>query len=395
MVTPRAAGWTLSLVSALLIAPLAWAADAPLPVPSDEEDEETTAPGSSPAATPAPAPGAAPATAGTPAPAGEEAKPQEPPPPFAHVGGKEISGMDYVMSLERGVRQKFYHGKVPQQEMAQFQRDVGAKLIDRVLLQEEADKRGIKADDKTVEEMIAQYDKRYADSPMWKQNREAMLPGLRQELTTRSVVSQLEKQVRGVPEPTEEQVQAYYDSHPDKFTEPEDQKVSLILLKVDPGAGPAAWQAAQEQATDLVKRLRAGKADFAELAQLHSGDATAEKGGKMGTMHKGTLAEPAEAALAKIQPGEITDPVVVLEGVAIFRLEDRAPAEKIPLAKAKPRATDLLKRELSEQAWTGLLAQLRAATTIQINEKDYYLPLAPEPPATGAGAKSTKPPKHP
>jgi parvulin-like peptidyl-prolyl isomerase len=201
-----------------------------------------------------------------------------------------------------------------------------------------------------------------------------VLPGLKGKLEHDNVMEQLVTKVKAVPAPTPEQLQKYYDEHKDKFTNPEQSRVRVILLKVDPSAPKPQWDGAKEEGAAIVKRLRAG-ADFAELAHLHSGDESSKRGGDMGFMHRGTLPEVAQSALDAIKPGEVTEALVLLEGVAVFRLEERKAAEVRPLADVRERARDLYLRDKGEEAWTALLARLRRETPVQLDESR-YLPLA-------------------
>ncbi|MBF0610681.1 MAG: hypothetical protein G8345_16045 [Magnetococcales bacterium] len=319
--------------------------------------------------------GEAPASENTPAAAATAPKA----PPFAVVDGQEISGERYRMALQQGMQQKYYHGQIPAGELAKTQRDVGNQLIDRLLLLKEAEKRGLKADQEEISKATAQYDQRYANSPVWKENREKMLATVVEELTARSVLKQLEQEVRKVADPTPAEVEAYYRARPERFTEPEDRKISVILLRVDPSAGSEAWSKAQEEAKDLVKKLRGGS-DFAEMARIHSGDTeSAEKGGQMKKTHKGMLAPSVEAAVDKMKVGEISEPITVLEGVVIIRLDKKVPPTLMDYDDdARKRSTKHILEERSDQAWQGLKTRLRNEASIQINEKDYYAPMPPE-----------------
>ena len=297
-------------------------------------------------------------------------------PPFATVDGKVISFQEYRMAMIQAVRSRFYHGKIPQGKMASLQREVGQDVVDRVLLLKEAKRLGIEPDRDEIEKTLEGYDKRYAESKQWKKDREKILPELRKKLEDDSVLKKLEKRIKSSPAPSEKEVRAFYEANLDKFTEPEQVKVSVILLKVDPSSPQEVWDEAIKEAEGIVKRLRAG-ADFAELAKIHSGDSSAEKGGDMGYLHRGMLAEAAHAALDKISIGEVTDPVSLLQGIAVFRLDDRKPSWFNEFEKVKSRARDLLVRDLSEKAWSDLKARLRQNAVIEINES-YYLPLSEE-----------------
>jgi peptidylprolyl isomerase len=303
-----------------------------------------------------------------------ESRAADAPPVFAHVGDAVISQKEYDDAFAVAARAKFYHGKPPQLEVAKLQREVGDALVNEVLLLREAKRRNLQPDAAAVKREIDSYEARYRASEAWQKNKATMLPPLKKRLEQNSMLDQLSAAVRKVPEPKPAQVQAYYEQHKDKFTEPEQVKLSMILLKVDPSAAQPMWNGALEEGGAIAKRLRAG-ADFAQLAQLHSGDASASKGGQLDYIHHGMLPEPAQLAIDKLQPGAISDPVQVLEGVAVFRLDERKTARLNPLPAVQQRAHDLLLRDQSDRAWADLLARLRKEQPARIDDSR-YLPLA-------------------
>lgn len=81
--------------------------------------------------------------------------------------------------------------------------------------------------------------------------------------------------------------------------------------------------AKEEEAKDLVEKIRAG-ADFAELAKQHSGDGgSKEKGGMLGYFGRGQMVPQFEQAAFALKKGEISDPVKSQFGWHIIKLEDR------------------------------------------------------------------------
>jgi parvulin-like peptidyl-prolyl isomerase len=293
---------------------------------------------------------------------------------FAKVGEVVITQQEFDAAFAQAARAKFYHGKPPQEEVAKLQREVAQSLVDDILLAQEARRRNIGADEAAVQKSIAEYDERYRDSAQWKANRAGVLPGLRAKLEHDSVQERLQAQVKAAREPSAAQLQGYYESHQDKFTSPQQVHLQLILLKVNPSSPQAQWDAAREEGATIVRRLRAG-ADFAELARLHSGDGSAQRGGDLGFVHRGMLPEGAEAAVDQLQPGQTSDAVPVLEGIAILRLQARKPPVLNPIDAVRPRLRDLYLRETSDQAWTAFLARLRQENPVRLDESR-FLPLA-------------------
>jgi parvulin-like peptidyl-prolyl isomerase len=295
---------------------------------------------------------------------------------FAVVGEKSISFQDYRAALAAGMRQKFYHAKPPEGEEARFQREVGDQLVNQALLLDEAKRRGIEPDSSKIEETVSGYDRRYQDSEQWKANRERLLPGLRERLERQSLLERLERAVRTAPASSEDGVRAYYAAHPELFTEPEQVRLSLILLKVDPSSPRQVWDQAREEAGRIHQRLQKG-ADFAELARLHSADPSSAKGGDLGYVHRGMLPETIQReVIDTLKPGAASAPVTLLEGVAIVRLDGQRPARRHVFEDVRARAADLWAREQGEQAWKRLIAELRSRTRIQIDESR-FLPLPP------------------
>lgn len=287
---------------------------------------------------------------------------------FARVGGKVISVREYESALAAGLRARFYHGRPPEGETARFGREVGETLVLQVLLAAEAERRAIEPDREAIAKQLAEYEWRYADSEQWQRTRADILPRLTADLEGRSRVKRLEAAVRALPEPSEADARAYYESKSALFTEPEQVRLSLILLKVDPAATPAVWARAGAEAERLLARLREGE-DFAKLARAHSADPSASQGGDLGYVHRGMLPETIERQFVDgLQPGQLSAPAKLLEGIAIVRMDARKPARLREYDEVARNARELLQRSRADEAWAKLKADLRAGATVWLDE---------------------------
>jgi len=270
---------------------------------------------------------------------------------YAKVGDSIITLEEYNQSFQRTVRQKFYHSKPPEGELDVVRKAVADELITRQLLLQEAARRGLKADETAINRTLDQYDQQYASSARWQQQRDVLLKKLQKKLSDEDVLQQLQNQVRNIAPPTDVQLKKYYQENPQKFTEPMQQKLSLILLVVDPSSPKDIWDAAMKEGQSLVKELRNGKA-FAELARMHSGDVSAGQGGDMGYIHREMLSEAAQKVVDELKVGEFSDAVRVLQGVAILRLDDRRSERLREYKDVAERARGLWLRDKSESAWS-------------------------------------------
>lgn len=263
----------------------------------------------------------------------------------------------------------FFHGSVPEEKLATVRGEVARQLIDRTLLRQEAKRRDIKPDASWIKQREDEITRPYRSNPQWETNKEQLLTTLRAQLAEDSMLYRLESTVKQVPEPNDAEVQHYYKTHADKFTTPERIRVSMILLRVEPWSPDTAWQAAHDEAVRLIDRLKkSDRNKFAELAQLHSGDESAAAGGDLGYVHKGMLTDEAQQVLDQMNTGDISDPVQVLKGIAIFRLDERVKPVLNSFDDSKVRAQGLLTREIKERAWEKFLVDLRANTRTRVND---------------------------
>lgn len=289
-------------------------------------------------------------------------------PLYATVNGKPITQKEFHVAYGNYLRQKYYHGQVPEDQLAEAKKEVSNLLIERILLLDDAKRRGLSPNTAQISKTIAAYENRYAASPEWQEKRSTLLPGLKQQLEEQDLLTQMEAIGHTVSEPSDEATRQYYKTHAELFTEPEKMRLHTILLKVDPSASKAQWDAAREEATRLIAKLGAGENSFEELATLHSHDKSSEKGGDMGYLHRGMIPDPVQTQIDAQPLGKIGTPIDVLEGVAIFRLDERIPAKLMAYEDVKGRAGELLKREQTDNAWKTFTSALRAAATIKIVE---------------------------
>jgi peptidyl-prolyl cis-trans isomerase SurA len=94
--------------------------------------------------------------------------------------------------------------------------------------------------------------------------------------------------------------------------------LSEIVLPVD---NPAQGERVAQDAARLVQTLREG-ASFASLAQQVSAAASAERGGDLGWIGASAMPPDLVAALERLEPGEISDPMGSPIGYHVFWLRD-------------------------------------------------------------------------
>ena len=116
-----------------------------------------------------------------------------------------------------------------------------------------------------------------------------------------------------------------------------------ILLR--PG-GQLSQTAARAQLATYKTQIESGRADFAQLAQQHSQDASAASGGDLGWVAPGMFVPEFEEVMNKLQPGQIAEPLVSRFGVHLVQVLARREA---PITERELR--DLVRNSLREKKY--------------------------------------------
>jgi peptidyl-prolyl cis-trans isomerase D len=124
------------------------------------------------------------------------------------------------------------------------------------------------------------------------------------------------------PVATEAILQKRYDDQVARFKTAERRQASHILIEVEGGANASAdkQKAALAIATGILERARKGE-DFAELARVNSKDlGSANQGGDLGFLEKGTSEPAFESKLFSMKAGEISEPVLTSQGYHVIKI---------------------------------------------------------------------------
>ncbi len=117
----------------------------------------------------------------------------------------------------------------------------------------------------------------------------------------------------------------------------------------------------EEDAKAIIAKLKGG-AKFEELAKQSKDAGTASNGGDLDWFSPGMMVEPFSEAVSKLQKGQITEtPVKTQYGYHVIRLDDVRQAKFPTLEEAKPQITE----QLQQQKWQNYQAELKKKAKIQ------------------------------
>ncbi|HEX8711760.1 MAG TPA: peptidylprolyl isomerase [Terracidiphilus sp.] len=161
----------------------------------------------------------------------------------------------------------------------------------------------------------------------------------------------------GVPQPTQQQIQQYYNDHKSQYQVPEEVDSRHILISVPANANDKQVADAKAKADSILKQLKSG-ADFAAMAKKYSDDPGSKaKGGELGFVQKGTMVPSFDNAIFTQPVGEIT--IVRSQfGFHIVQVEGRHPAHEQAMNEVLPEIQATLIQQQTAAAESNYAQQL-------------------------------------
>jgi peptidyl-prolyl cis-trans isomerase D len=153
----------------------------------------------------------------------------------------------------------------------------------------------------------------------------------------------------GVPQPTQQQIQQYFNAHESEYSVPEQARSRHILISVPAGADAAKDAAAKAKAEGILKQLQAG-GNWADLAKKNSDDpGSKDAGGELGFAQRGRMVPEFDAALFGQKIGDVK--IVKSQfGYHIVQVEERSTAHAQSLSEVQPTIQATLIRQNEAQA---------------------------------------------
>lgn len=118
---------------------------------------------------------------------------------------------------------------------------------------------------------------------------------------------------------------------------------------------------------ELRDRVVNGRASFEALARQHSQDGSASQGGDLGWASPGRYVPEFEQVLERLQPGEISPPVVSRFGVHLIQLLERRQATLDP-REQREMLRNVVRAQKTEKDYDTWLQELRGRTYVEYRE---------------------------
>lgn len=161
----------------------------------------------------------------------------------------------------------------------------------------------------------------------------------------------------GVPQPTQQQIEQYYNDHKSQYQVPEEVDSRHILISVPSNASDKQVADAKAKAESVLKQLKSG-ANFAAMAKKYSDDpGSKDKGGELGYVQKGTMVPSFDNAIFTQPVGDLT--IVRSQfGFHIVQVEGRHTAHEQALNEVLPEIQATLIQQQTAAAESNYAQQL-------------------------------------
>ncbi|NIM96965.1 MAG: hypothetical protein GTO24_02415 [candidate division Zixibacteria bacterium] len=292
---------------------------------------------------------------------------------LATINGQDVELFAFQYYYDQALRQaEQEQGDVDEETAVQIRDEVWNNMVNEILLNQEAQKRGIRITDTELYEYMRRYPpKELQEHPSfqtedgqfdyqrylqalndprvpWAQVESMIRPNLQLARLQQSILALVrvtdeelrefyqdenEKvKVKYILVPTYEfqkedipvgdtEINAYYQRHKGEFKADPTANLSYVFFEKKPGQ--ADEEETRQRLLEIKEEILQGE-DFAEMALDYSEDnASAKNGGDLGWFGKGMMVAPFEETAFALNPGEISDPVNTRFGWHLIKVEDK------------------------------------------------------------------------
>jgi peptidyl-prolyl cis-trans isomerase SurA len=309
----------------------------------------------------------------------------------ARINNRIITRTEFQRSRDQVLAEARQQNPPPEESrLAEMEQNVLRDLIDQQLLVQKGDDLGINVDtdlikreDELRKEMNLPSIEALQDAARAQGvSFEEFKDNLRSNILTQKVI---QSEVGGHINIAPEEVKAFYEQHKAEMEQPEEVRLSEILVAPEAKSGeqpsPESLAAAKEKAEQALAALKSGKS-FNEIAQKYSTGPTAAQGGDLGYFKRGMLAKELEDKTFALKAGDLTEVIRTKQGFVVLRVDDHRPPGIPPLKSVETQINEQLYYQKLQPALRTYLTKLREDAFIDI--KSGYVD-------SGASPNQTKP----
>lgn len=234
-------------------------------------------------------------------------------------------------------------------------------VIERVLINQEAQKNGGKVPEEEIEAALAKIKEQYTDTKeLYKALDVKDDAGIKEQIEMQMRVEKTLSEVcKDLPEPPQAEIKEYYEKNAEQFQTAESARVAHIVKYVN-------WQTDEETAfkaiTEAHDELKNG-APFEAVVDKHTD--CSDNGGDLGNVTRGQMVEEFEDVVFNMGAGDVSDVFRSRFGFHIAKVYDRKAAAVAELKEVKDQIISTLQEQMRSKAIDEFIDSLKAKAKIE------------------------------
>ncbi len=284
----------------------------------------------------------------------------------AKVNGETISTEDVNAQLEQLKKQypNMFTGADGEGRLLDFKQRIVDNLVNAKLVEQAAKDKGIDVADSDIDKQIEQLRAGFKDEAQFEaalKTAGMTLDSLKESIRQQLVTNKLMETLSSSQQVTQAELQEYYDANKAQFAQKAQKRSSHVLFKTTDKA----------KAEKVLKDIKSGEITLADAAKKYSIDnVTASKGGDLGWPNGTSYVPEFQAAVDRLDKGEMSGLVQSSYGYHIITVTDTRAAKQQTLAEVKAQIEQIIVQKRKAEAYQKFLDELRKNAKIEVLLED-------------------------
>jgi parvulin-like peptidyl-prolyl isomerase len=245
------------------------------------------------------------------------------------------------------------------------------QLIEDKLVYAEAKRKGVRVTQEEIEARVRDFRARFGNDGEFGKilaDQGLTLSKLKTRYEEQIAIRKLHQyEVRSRIIVTPKEIEEYYRSHLEEFSQAEKIKVKSISIRKSEQAVEAGLPDEKARAElERILSLAYQGTDFSELAKTYSEDVKAFEGGELGYITRGELVDEIDQVLFSLKTEDIS-PILETElGYHLFKVEERIESQVKRLEEVRETVHEILFRKKAEERFLEWVSELKKNAYISI-----------------------------
>jgi parvulin-like peptidyl-prolyl isomerase len=263
-----------------------------------------------------------------------------------------------------------YKGNDKEKIISQTKEAFLQRLVDNLLIEYEAKKRGAGIKDEEVmnvlKDTLIRQNMGMEEFVKKLEKEGSSLASVKKEIKSQLIRMKLMRwEIKSKIIVSDQEIGEYYNQHRDEYEGKEAIRLKQILLLIPPNAGKLTKTKIKENAEKIQKRAVNSESFDALAAQFSQGPGAAQ-GGDLGFIEKGVMIPELETVAFNLTPGKVSPVIESSVGFHIIKVVDKRGAGLKPIATVREEIKAKLEDEKLEKKYDGWIAEVRKRSHIEI-----------------------------